>query len=258
MTTAITNHDTATDPSPDRAHRAGAPFLPRAPVTAAAARREPCPDHVWHRRRAAAALCGGGGVAGVDTMNEAYLKRLVETFSAVLQSPVIVAGGAVRDTLRNEQPKDYDVFMLGQSWDDWDEYKSTFAARVVSFPSVVSQIEWHKSEPFLIETITFEGNEVQILATPCKTAEELIATFDWGCCCFAYNGEKFVYDSLDLDAITTGEHLRLNKLTFPFSTLRRGYRFSERFLMRIKREDIITICKAILGKAQTSETAETE
>lgn len=150
-------------------------------------------------------------------MNE--LDEVITTFSDVLERPVIIAGGAVRDHLRNEKPKDFDVFMLGQTWQDWEAYKVEFAdkftERLAKFPKVESKIEWHQSEPFLLETILFDGKD-------------------------------FTFRQEDLDGIKVGEYLRLNKCTFPFSSLRRGYRFSERFTMRIHRDDINTICKQIL------------
>ncbi len=180
------------------------------------------------------------------------MKDVIETFSDILETPVIIAGGAVRDYLRNEPPKDYDVFMLGRTWEDWEDYKAQFAerfdSRMSQFPKVESKVEWHKSEPFLLDTILFNGREVQLLASPAKSIPELISDFDWSVCCFGFDGTNYVYDPPDLDSIKHGEYLRLNKCTFPFSTLRRGYRFSERYSMRIKREDINTICRQIMEK----------
>lgn len=137
------------------------------------------------------------------------------------------------------------------AWDEWDKYKQDFSERLTEFSKVESNVDWHKSEPFLIETISYAGKEIQILSTPCKTAEELVATFDWGCCCFAFDGTNYIYAKADLDSIKAGEYLRLNKITFPYSTLRRGYRFSERFLMRLHSDDLHELCRQIIKKADT-------
>jgi hypothetical protein len=157
-----------------------------------------------------------------------------------------LAGGCVRDYLRNKEAKDYDFFILNHNlWENFEESKQKILAKLIDLPISKSLVEWHKSEPYLVVSCEYDGVEIQILLNPAKTVDELLDTFDWNTCLFAY-GKGGITQKEFIQNIGPGKELKLNKVTFPLSTLRRGFRFSERFLMKIRREDINLLCGKIL------------
>ena len=170
---------------------------------------------------------------------------------------VFLAGGCVRDFLMRRDPKDFDVFVINNElFKDFDNQKQLIKAKLADLIKVEPKVEWHKSEPYLVATVEFEGVEVQILFNPAKTIEELLSTFDWNVCLFAYGYTggtipQFICGE-SIENIGAGKDLKLNKLTFPLSTLRRGFRFSERFLMKLQKEDLIQITKAYFDKSQAN------
>jgi hypothetical protein len=155
---------------------------------------------------------------------------------------IVIAGGSVRDTLMGKKPKDIDIFLLGNLKEDIDDF---VADKLQDFATLDLKLDWHKSEPFLLQSIQYKEMEVQFLATPHGTLEGLIDSFDWNICQFGL-GEDGVIQKCEITEIDVGKYLKLNKVTYPYSTLRRGYRFSERFLMRLKTADIKTICNKIM------------
>lgn len=157
----------------------------------------------------------------------------------------VIAGGAVRDHMMNRTAKDYDFFLLGN---DYTDAAKVLVESKIEGLEVVKQLEFHKSEPYLVVTVRWQSVDVQIMLNPAKSVEELVGTFDWNTCLFGYNG-KVIYQQEDIANIAIGKELRLNKVTFPLSTLRRGFRFSERFGMLFKRDDILELCKLIIPKA---------
>lgn len=151
-----------------------------------------------------------------------------------------VGGGAVRDTLMGRTPKDFDVFIHAKLTGKDVEHACRDLVPIKSLP-------WHRSEPFLRGTFGWHGVEVQILSTEHKAPDELVDSFDWNVCLFAYDG-AFVQRT-DLSDIDVGKELRLNRVTFPLSTLRRGYRFSERFGMVLPAETAIELCVRVAADA---------
>lgn len=163
---------------------------------------------------------------------------------APLKGEVVIAGGAVRDALRGVEPKDYDVFVLGHPWSEAS--KAETLALLANLPVVVP-FAWHNSEPYLVGTVDFRGRLVQVMLNPAGTVNELLDTFDWNTCLFAYDGREF-HQRTQLDELQPGRELRLQTVTFPLSTLRRGYRFSERFSMIFTLADQMRLVEAIMAK----------
>jgi len=159
---------------------------------------------------------------------------------------VVIAGGAVRDTLMGLSPKDWDVFVL-QNGVGFDEIKKEISKRISDLTPVPPKVEWHNSEPYLVATIQWNGEQVQILVNPAQSVDDLISTFDWNVCLFAYDGAFHCKESIE--NIGHGKSIKLNSVTFPASTLRRGYRFSERFLMQLDIETVVRLCRMIVAKA---------
>lgn len=156
----------------------------------------------------------------------------------------VIGGGAVRDHLMGRKAKDYDLFLLNHSFTK--EARSN-VMNCLSGLEVVKPLEFHQSEPYLVVTVRWCGVDVQVMLNPATSPEELISTFDWNVCLFAYDGSKFITRE-HIDNIGMGKTLYLNKVTFPQSTLRRGFRFSERFGMQLPRATVIHLCEQVLGK----------
>ena len=165
------------------------------------------------------------------TVQELFLERLV-----------VVAGGCVRDILKACPPKDYDVFILG--CENPNEMKEEIAKRLADAKFQAAGNVHHISEPYLAGTYLVGGYHVQVMASDYKSMDELIDSFDWNVSRFAFDGERIIGEWTG--EIGTGGTLKLHKLTFPYSTLRRGFRFSERFRMNLPLETVEQICEAIL------------
>jgi len=180
----------------------------------------------------------------------ANLASVFTHFSSRLNNigSLVVAGGAVRDTLMFKSPKDFDLFLLDIPSKDF-KAKKELIVKAIADLEIVHGLEWHKSEPFLCVTVKWNGVEVQLLANPAPDAETLIASFDWNVCLFAFNG-NFV-NKEKIENIGEDKDLVLNTVTFPLSTLRRGFRFSERFKMRLKRETIVDLARRIVSYADS-------
>ena len=191
------------------------------------------------------------------------------------------AGGCVRDTLMNKTPKDYDFFILtGEGKiDAFETYKDTINKRLANF-SIVNQLEFHKSEPYLITTIAvpivigYAPNskitlytpverhlrvnepcyiELQVLVNPASSIDILLDSFDWNTCMFSWGTDGF-YNKEQIENIEEGKELKLNKVTFPLSTLRRGFRFSERFKMKLHPTVVTGLCQKIVDNAKSNNT----
>lgn len=161
---------------------------------------------------------------------------------------VVAAGGAVRDSLMGREPKDYDIFVLpGHDGFDFDKLAKDIEPSLSDLEQV-KPLEWHNSEPYLIATVRWNGFEVQVLVNPEPDMASLVSTFDWNVCLFAYDGAVF-FQGEQIENIGYGKDLTLQKVTFPLSTLRRGFRFSERFKMKLKYDDIIDLCRRVVTNA---------
>lgn len=157
---------------------------------------------------------------------------------------VVMAGGAVRDHLMGRTPKDFDIFVLGASWDD----KLVEKVRDLLAPfEKVSELEFHLSEPYLVQSVRHtNGHVMQIMLNPAPTVSALVDTFDWNTCLFAYDGT--VHAREDIANIAVGKELKLQTCRFPMSTLRRGFRFSERFGMELPKATIVSLCEKVVVK----------
>lgn len=164
---------------------------------------------------------------------------------------LVMAGGAVRDELMGRSPKDFDLFLLYPPPFEFKKIKDEIEPRLEDLARKKPVVEWHKSEPYLVATLDYQGSEVQILANPAQTPEALVETFDWSVCLFART-ESLIVQLTALDEIAPGKDLKLNCVTFPLSTLRRGFRFSERFKMKFRLEDVTNLCRKIVANADAN------
>lgn len=174
-----------------------------------------------------------------------FLKTLCDDFKQRCGGLAIVAGGSVRDTLMGRDPKDYDVFVIGGDWrEDWN-----------SGLEIIDSPEWHKSEPNLQRTFRIDGRIVQVMKSESKDVSGVLDLFDWNVSRFAFDGQDY-RQLTPLDDIQPGKPLKLHRVTYPVSTLRRGFRFSERFSMVFAADDLRNLCTlaaARLVKADYTE-----
>jgi hypothetical protein len=164
-----------------------------------------------------------------------FLKHLCDEFTKRCNAHAIVAGGSVRDVLMGREPKDFDVFVLcqGELADNWHN-----GLEKLNSP------EWHKSEPYLQRTLRVDGRVVQVMRSNASNVGEVLDLFDWNVSRFAYDPKLTdpVIKLTELSDIAEGKPLKLHRVTFPVSTLRRGFRFSERFSMVFQKEDLRDLC----------------
>lgn len=159
---------------------------------------------------------------------------------------VVVAGGAVRDDLMGRAPKDFDVFVLGVPFTD--ESAQAVRDTCVDVPSIEA-LDFHKSEPFLAVSLNWNGVMVQVMCSPLTSTAALLDSFDWNVSRFAFDGECHALE--DIGNIATGKPLRLHRVTYHQSTLRRGFRFSERFGMVFTRADVVDLCRGIVNAEES-------
>lgn len=157
----------------------------------------------------------------------------------------VVAGGAVRDTLLGIRPKDYDIFIL-QDYKEWsfEQAKKAVEPFLTDLPNLQSEFEWQSSKHFLIYNTEWKSYNVQIMVTPARTVEELLLSFDWNVCMFAYDGIRLIQKE-EIRNVGRGKTLKLYDVAYPISTLRRGFKFSEKFNMHITYGDISRLCKLV-------------
>lgn len=183
-------------------------------------------------------------------MSEPMLKLIWNAVQPSLSAvgKVVIAGGSARDTLMNMEPKDFDVFV------NCNEEQSMRILNAMQAFEGVTVPEYHKSEPFLVGTWLVLGRVVQVMWTPHDTLSSLVGSFDWNVSLFAYDGEFHAWEQTS--NINTEHSLKLNKITYPVSTLRRGFRFSERFGMKLERADLLKLCRAILATEPEQQAEE--
>lgn len=166
---------------------------------------------------------------------------------------VVAAGGCVRDVLIGSTPKDYDIFVLG--FPNPDEAREEVCRKLEGAGFRATEPTHHLSEPFLAGTFIVGGLMVQVMASSFATPEELVDSFDWNVSRYVWDGGRVLGESII--NIGRGKPLLLHKTTFPLSTLRRGFRFSERFGMDFPVETVIEISLSIIAQwKRDAEAAE--
>jgi hypothetical protein len=155
-----------------------------------------------------------------------------------------IAGGAVRDTLLGRLPKDIDVFIFNCNYENASlDSIPVEALRGLVHPGTISR------RPFYSEEVQCDGDPVtlQLMYTPEKDIKSLLNSFDWNICQVAIEPDGTLHDPVGIiDLVEKEKLLRLHKVTNPFSNMRRGYRFSERYGMRISTWDLVTLAKAMI------------
>lgn len=177
-----------------------------------------------------------------------FVDELLQDMSKRTGVRCVLAGGAVRDLLMGRAPKDYDVFALG-----------TTELPTHAFDGLTPVETAHQYEPFLQGTFQVESLIVQVMAVKHTKMSELIDTFDWYTSCFGYDPRYSTAPEarIKTDDIGPGKILKLQKMTYPLSTLRRGFRFSERWAMSIDDGDLAKLCLGAASEIIKRKNADT-
>lgn len=151
-------------------------------------------------------------------------------------TPVIV-GGAVRDLLRGDTPRDYDVFFLGASRQELSDV----------FGDVPAGDKPFKRHSQLIGEAYLGDKTLQLIASPGHSSlMEKLRESDWNVSAFGFDGE--IKALARLSEITPGASLRLMKVSNPVNELHRGFVFAERFGMVFDYGDVVKLCSAVVRR----------
>lgn len=201
----------------------------------------------------------------------ADLQSVYATFARHLEriGPVYIAGGAVRDTLLGRIPRDYDIFILvdkpmdevalevrkvldamntGQSL----KYEKKREYRTNTLLETLKRIFGGKTDDLTGATVTpVKQVTVQIILSRSESIYDLLADFDWNICLFAYGWIPHmdaigVYEKTPLRHFQMEGELRVNAFHYPIRTLRRGFRFADRYELPINKEDLVKLAGLIV------------
>jgi tRNA nucleotidyltransferase/poly(A) polymerase len=164
----------------------------------------------------------------------------------------VIAGGAVRDLTIHRKPKDWDVFVLGQP-----NSSAMLSAIGDLYEFEESSDSSDPSPGHSTLSIDLEGEKVQLISSPCNTLMELLDTFDWNICLFGFDTGLVLHEKCWKGG---GADLKLHTVTYPLSTLRRGFRFCDRYNLLMDKEDIRRLCSYVMANIilQEEEVAEIE
>jgi hypothetical protein len=164
------------------------------------------------------------------------------TFAPLVGCRCAVAGGAVRDELIGRTPRDFDLFCFDQ-----------FARHAILRAPGVTFVESKRNEYAARDVLTIEwrGAVVQFVFTDDgrDDVDALLDRFDWNVCLFAYDGA--IIKRMDESQIGRGHLLRLNSNDGEgrtIRTLRRGFRFADRYGMTIATNDLAALCADIVHR----------
>ena len=172
----------------------------------------------------------------ISNLRTVRLRGIYNTFSAKFErfGSICIAGGAVRDSLMDKNPKDYDIFLFpNEQWADAFGLSAELKDELLGYNEIS---RFSQSSPHVVKTFNFMGYTIQLMITNASDVYDLMDTFDWNVCMYAYDGE---YHSTDcLDNLSEGSHLKLHRITRAKSTLRRGFRFSDRYGLLFPDEEL--------------------
>ncbi len=193
--------------------------------------------------------------------------ELISKFQLIYpDKPCIIAGGAVRDIMLNVKPKDIDIFFLGLDWSKVikKEFVDKLKSKEIYYEIATSNLPWHKYERYLLLTIIWKtcqelkDIEIQFCGFPVNNLEDLLKTFDWEICLFGYSNGivTTTQESLNLinkiqsykkgDKDYKPPKMKLYNVQFPISNLRRGFKFENRYPIKLDYNAILKLCANVL------------
>lgn len=160
--------------------------------------------------------------------------------------PCVIAGGAVRDVMLGQEPKDVDIFVMGEGLTD-ESVEDAITEMVVNDAVQVDVCEGEYEGEYLVGSYTTKGYHIrqQLMVTGHKDLNSLLDSFDWNVSLFGIDTDGKPVTRMSIDAIGPGQLLKLQRVTNPFSNLARGFRFAERYGMIIYWKSELEIKRAI-------------
>lgn len=153
------------------------------------------------------------------------VEEVYQEFADALQTPFVIAGGAVRDELLGRRPKDYDLFLFGpydrRRLDRYTKGPPQKGYRAFQLVNLV----WRTAA---IQVVSDRGD---------RTVDRLLDTFDWSICLFAFDG-NVLHCREDVSNIGPGQSLWLNSDSTAQASIRRGYSFAARYEMVLDPDDM--------------------
>lgn len=131
----------------------------------------------------------------------------------------VLAGGAVRSFIDNEDPRDFDLFIISQLGSD-----NGLKAKLVEFLNSKYEKVFECPQGFLYSYKTPFGKLQLITPRIYKSIEELLGTFDLSPCLAAFDGR---YVHLDKPFIRSVKKkiCTIQKVTYPIATMSRLYKY---------------------------------
>lgn len=122
----------------------------------------------------------------------------------------VIAGGAVRDTNLEIEPKDYDFYIPSEA------YKNVVKILSIGSNAKKADGSYPGTSIKSVYNMDYEGIKVQLMAVNLKNDEELglnvVKTFDYGLCMAWYEGSTIIQDTEEYQKDKTEETLTLYKL----------------------------------------------
>lgn len=150
------------------------------------------------------------------------VKRYLGPVQQFLSEDVVLAGGSLRKLFDlREKIEDYDLFFICNA----ANFKTlvSITKRKLIDAGYVLIFECENQELF---TYISGNNKIQLIAKqPYSSVGELLESFDFTCCCMAYDGKTF-YIHVDAIRSIKNKVIYVNKITYPLSSIKRLLRFS--------------------------------
>lgn len=164
----------------------------------------------------------------------------------------IIAGGFARDQILGTKPRDIDVFLLAGN-EPIDEATDYTIGRLSSFYITYTvepkQYVTTDGVPAFGPAINMQFLQwpVQLIATPCVSAQEVVQSFDYDVCQFWLDEIGFYPVGLHNDLLTSLVHreMRLLHTRTPWSSLRRGILMADRFGFNFSEQDKRRLVEAL-------------
>lgn len=179
---------------------------------------------------------------------------LKEVQRVVPQIDWCVAGGAVRDLVLHNEPRDYDVFAYLRT-PPTSEIVNDLVRRFRA--AGYAQANRKSLSSYAFASIEMWGVKVDIIAVQADSPISVAKAFDFNVCLAA----SWFANALDCELLSVWTDddmiasvrerlgdLQLLRDTTPDSTLRRGYNFAHRFGMKFKKEDQLRLAKLFLER----------
>lgn len=185
-----------------------------------------------------------------------------------------IAGGSVRDSLVGRSPVDFDVFLF-RSLDagilNFEDSNITKIEPDKSSKRIITKIKVQvpnddsysgfktvTQRPFALFDYLYKGEQIQVIYQERDSIHELLNDFDWNICRFAYGKipgtDKVGFiKKMDESEIVCHGDLKLHNPKNPLLSLERGFKFAQRYKMKIQENDLRKLAHLINIQEQNKD-----